>query len=415
MSSSFRPYEGDRPYVYACYSQTRYDDVADTLRILHEHRCRVWFDEGIPCGRELAPQAERRLRACGCVIFFLSADSISSPICYSEIKTATLLKKHIIVVRLDPSPLPDYWAIVLRDSIYIQVRGSGSTDRRLSAAGRAALAASQLSLAVTPDDLAGAILSSHQLTGIYFRRRLEGIDPVPVFFVLSALLLMLSAGLLYGLLSGRIRIFGNGDPSDAQISAPPVDQYLGIHGEVDREKWMNELTGDIVFPDELQEKAVRSRLSDSSPVISEQRLIEIEELYFCGNMTADRAGAISVSDGIWAVNTAAPGPGVITDLSLIHRMPCLKALWLDLQPLKDISGLSDHLLLGELSLAGCGQLDLAQLSDLPSLETLHLEYSGIRDLTPLRNLPSLRTVTVSADMVPLTWGENASFDVVLVK
>ena len=60
-------------------------------------------------------------------------------------------------------------------------------------------------------------------------------------------------------------------------------------------------------------------------------------------------------------------------------------------------------------------MKLEGLSDLPSLNTLHLEYTDVRDLTPLENLPALKTVTVSRDMLPLTWSPDAQFDVILVR
>ncbi|MBQ7246710.1 MAG: TIR domain-containing protein [Lachnospiraceae bacterium] len=415
MSTQFKPYEGKKPFIYISYSQARLGEVEETLQLLYNRRYRIWYDEGIPTGSEWSSCSERHLRDCGTVLFFLSSESLSSSICFSEIKTATLLKKHILILRLDASAVPDYWLVVLHDGIFLPVHGTGSSgDRHLSAAGRAALAASRLQLAVTPDDLARAVTDSHQLSAVYLRKRLENLNPAPVAFVLSALLLAVSAGTLYGLFTGRIDLFGR-NPGPPNLPTYTRDEQMGIHGEVDTERWRSELTGEIAFPDTLQEKAVRSRLNESGETISMERLMEIRELYFCGDMTADRLTEINCTDGIWTVNTAEPGYGIITDLSLIRDMPVLEMLWLDLQPVTDISALSGHLLLRELSLAGCGRLDLAQLKDLPSLTALHLEYSGIDDLTPLRSLPSLITVTVSADMLPLNIPSGSGFEVVLVK
>ena len=57
---------------------------------------------------------------------------------------------------------------------------------------------------------------------------------------------------------------------------------------------------------------------------------------------------------------------------------------------------------------------LATLPVLPSLKTLHLEHSNLRDLSVLNTQPSLKTVTVSLDMLPLIFPDDAAFDVVLV-
>ena len=71
-------------------------------------------------------------------------------------------------------------------------------------------------------------------------------------------------------------------------------------------------------------------------------------------------------------------------------------------------------LLSELSLAGCKNVDLSTLPELQSLTVLHLEHSNVRDLSVLTAQPALKTVTVSIDMLPLTFPEKASFSVVLV-
>ena len=69
----------------------------------------------------------------------------------------------------------------------------------------------------------------------------------------------------------------------------------------------------------------------------------------------------------------------------------------------------------ELNLAGSTVTALDDLTELPSLEKLHLEYTGVNDLTPLEAIPALKTVTVSRDMLPLTWSPDARFEVVLVR
>jgi Leucine-rich repeat (LRR) protein len=71
-------------------------------------------------------------------------------------------------------------------------------------------------------------------------------------------------------------------------------------------------------------------------------------------------------------------------------------------------------LLQELSLAGSTVEDIAALEDLPSLEVLHLEHTDVKDLAALDSLPRLKTVTVSRNMLPLSWSGDAGFAVVLV-
>ena len=118
-------------------------------------------------------------------------------------------------------------------------------------------------------------------------------------------------------------------------------------------------------------------------------------------------------NGVCRVNGAQVIMGQVTDLSLLESASYLEELSLVCQPLNSLSPISGHVLLRELSLAGSTGVDLGTLKGLPSLETLHLEHTAIRDLLALDGFENLRIVTVSRDMLPLTWSKNASFRVIL--
>ena len=116
--------------------------------------------------------------------------------------------------------------------------------------------------------------------------------------------------------------------------------------------------------------------------------------------------------------------GKVKDLSLIYMMPNLKHLALVNQPVSNITGLKDLVLLLDLNLAATEVSDLSGLTNLPSLQTLNLEHTKVKDLTPLsrekegtaeKELPLLTKVTVSKDMLPLILDKDAQYDVVLVK
>ena len=127
-----------------------------------------------------------------------------------------------------------------------------------------------------------------------------------------------------------------------------------------------------------------------------------------GDVTFDR-------DGTCRVNGSKTGSGQVKDLGVIQNAVNIESLALIGQPAADLSPLSGLTLLRELDLSGSEAVSVSALKDLPSLETLHLEYTGVKDLTPLSALPNLKTVTVSREMLPLTWNEDASFAVLLAK
>ena len=172
----------------------------------------------------------------------------------------------------------------------------------------------------------------------------------------------------------------------------------------------------VSFPDGQQERAIRRALGNTADAVYRWQLAEIPELYFCGNLTMESMDGVAFdAAGVCRVNGAPVIQGQASDLRLIASMVRLEKLALICQPLEDLSGLRGHQLLRELSLAGSTVKELSALTELPSLETLRLEHTDVRDLTPLEALPRLKTVTVSRDMLPLKWSEQAAFAVVLIR
>jgi len=120
-------------------------------------------------------------------------------------------------------------------------------------------------------------------------------------------------------------------------------------------------------------------------------------------------------EGNCRVNGARVVEGSVSDLDLIGKLTYLENLALIYQPVSDVTALRELVLLQELSLAGTAVTSVDALQEMPSLEVLHLEHTAVKDLRPLEQLPRLKTVTVSLDMLPLTWNDDAYFEVVLTK
>ena len=97
MSGFFKPYEGKRPYLFISYSHSQSPEVVDTIRLLHEDRWRLWYDEGIPAGGDWPKNIEQHLRQSAAVLFFLSKSALASQNCFSEIKTALALGRSVPV------------------------------------------------------------------------------------------------------------------------------------------------------------------------------------------------------------------------------------------------------------------------------------------------------------------------------
>jgi hypothetical protein len=179
------------------------------------------------------------------------------------------------------------------------------------------------------------------------------------------------------------------------------------------------------FPDDQQERRIRTVLDAADGDLLQERLQEITELYYVGTMSPKSTKGLEIGeDGAVTMNTVPVKQGKVKDLSLIYMMPNLKHLALVNQPVSDISGLKDLVLLLDLNLAATEVSDISGLTNLPSLQTLNLEHTKVKDLTPLsrvkegtteKELPLLTKVTVSKDMLPLEMDPDATYEVILVK
>ena len=362
MNSFFKPYEGRRPFLFISYAHRQSDTVLDTIRILHEKGWRLWYDEGIPAGSDWPANIAQHMQSCERVIFFLSERALASHNCYSEMKAAARMGKPILLVRLEDTGQDEKWTEILANC-------------------------QEIPLLENAAERADAILRSGFLPRRLHRRFTERIPWRALGLIASLLFFLAAAGTLGALAAGK---WVPVPELPAETAAPRVTSTpvpVVELGEAER-------FFAVSFPDKQQERAVRRALEIPEDPIYRWQLAQIPELCFCGNMTLDRKAAVSFdADGTCRVNGAPVIQGNVSDLRLIESMVKLEKLALIFQPLDDLSGLNGHLLLRELSLAG----------------------SSVDDLSALRELPSLKTVSVSRDMLPLTWSEEAAFAVVLIR
>lgn len=402
MSTFFRPYEGKRPYVFISYSHRDSETVLNILSVLNSHRLRLWYDEGIPAGSDWPRSIEQHMRDCSAVLFFLSSTALASANCFSEIKTATDLKKPLFIIRLDGSKPDGRWEPLLK-------KAGASADPGSS-----------------PDDTAASVLSWKVLSRSFYRKRSDSFRYEWIGLVLALLLLLAAAAFLYALARGRFDPSPPAPPAQetaaVTVSPSPTQEPTETPSPIPTETpssiptpTVDPATFPISFPDRQQESAVRRILDRPEGNVLRPDLAAVIELYFCGSMTLDSPDGITFDpDGTVRVKGAPVIEGKVSDLSLIRIMGFLERLALIDQPLGGVPSVNGLVLLRELYLSGSDVSSLSGLSNLPSLETLHLEHTSVKDLEPLLNFPSLRTVTVSADMLPLVFPDDKPFRIILV-
>ncbi len=390
MSDYFKPYEGKRPYLFISYSHRDSREVLETITLLHSRKLRLWYDEGIPAGSDWPKNIEEHMQSCSMVLFFVSEAAMASPNCRSEVQAALALNKPLFILPLKETQSDEEWrTLLLRGTIL-----SSSDDARTRAE---------------------TVLSCKRITRAYYRKPFENMRFDWLALVFALLLFSAAATGLYALVSGRLDSYF--------LPAPPSPSASGLNPSASptpsdtltptATPYIPELEK-VTFPDTKQETAVRNALNRPDGDITLSDLGGVTELHFCGTMVLEDLSDVTYLDGTYSVNSAKPITGPVSDLSVIGRMPYLAKLSLVMQPVQSLEALERLVLLNELSIAGCENTDLSTLPVLPSLQILHLEHSNVRDLTELTAQPTLKTVTVSIDMLPLSFPDDAAFDVILV-
>lgn len=383
----FKPYEGEKPYFFVSYSHRNSETVLEVLQNLRRRSFRLWYDEGIPAGSDWPQNIRQHMADCGVVLFFQSETALTSPNCLNEIRAAYAAGKRIYRIRLDDSRPNSIWEAVLKKTVDVTAEEFPERKEIVTA------------FLGTEEDYA------HGKTA---KAKLQVLDVVLAVMALTAAVAA-AAGFAAKLLDeSRVPAHPVVITEPVYVEKPSVTDELG--------QWREAFQNYAEFPDSLQESAMRDAIRTHDVDVVSTDLIEVQELYFCGGKYMSSLADVSY-DGAsgWKLDGAAVPEGIITNLSLIGKLPKLEKLALINQPLSDFSALKGTVNLRELSLAGCVDADISTLPQLPSLEKLSLEHTSVRDLTPLRGRSGLRVVTVSADMFPMTLDTQAQYDVVLVK
>ncbi len=389
MSRFFKPYEGNRPFFFVSYSHRQSEAVVDTIRVLHEKKYRLWYDEGIPAGSDWPANIARHMRECEAVVFFQSRTALASPNCFSEIRTADRAGKPLLVVPLDDSVPPPEWEALLAPGEIVPAGDS-------------------------PAATAEALLRSKGIKRRFRRKWTESFPWRGLALALSLAFFLATAGAFGAVATGRWSPLPTPEPI-AEIEAAPTPAPTAeptpapVVLPEGTERYFA-----IRFPDTQQESAVRQALGIPSEEILRWNLADVSRLYFCGNMVLRNPDGVAFSaDGSCRVNGAPVIQGKVSDLSVFSDMVRLEELLLVAQPVKDLSPLSGLTLLRTLDLSGSAVADLRSLGAPSGLRALSLRHTAVKDLTPLEAMPGLGTVTVSRDMLPLVWDDGAPFAVVL--
>lgn len=101
----FKPYEGDKPYIFVSYAHANDAEVLPIISDMHKRGYNIWYDEGIEVGSEWQECIASHLADAHLVIAFISNAYIKSDNCRREMHYALSKRIKTINVFLEKTEL----------------------------------------------------------------------------------------------------------------------------------------------------------------------------------------------------------------------------------------------------------------------------------------------------------------------
>ena len=101
----FKPYEGDKPYIFISYAHADSEAVMSIVTDMNDHGYRIWYDEGIEVGSEWPECIASHLTGAQLVLAFISNNYMKSDNCRREMHYALSKRIRIINVFLESTQM----------------------------------------------------------------------------------------------------------------------------------------------------------------------------------------------------------------------------------------------------------------------------------------------------------------------
>lgn len=360
----FKPYEGDKPYIFVSYAHADNDKVLPVLSDMHRRGYNIWYDEGIEVGSEWQECIASHLADAHLVVAFISNAYMRSDNCRREMHYAQSKKIKTINIFIEETALTPGMELQI-GNIFALMKYTYPSDEYFY------------------EKLYGApLLNSENFADKAPRPVSEPpkIAPKPKpekkkkskgkkiarWSIVAAVLGVIIAALIVGYFTGYLE----------RLTTPTTV--------------IETLPGDTVckFKSEIFEKAAREYTGKASGDITVGELSGMTELYIVGTEftlhepsggvgSAVKLGDSSASYTDWQGETHAVSRGGINDLSDLAYFTGLKTLWLQFQSLSSLE-----------TMPACG------------VTSLDLDGSRVSSLSGIGNLPELKTI--SADCAALS-------------
>ena len=369
----FKPYEGDKPYIFISYAHADDDAVLPIVSDMHRRGYNIWYDEGIEVGSEWQECIASHLADAHLVVAFISNAYMRSDNCRREMHYAQSKKIKTINIFIEETALTPGMELQI-GNIFALMKYTYPSDEYFY------------------DKLYSApLLNSENFADASPRPTTETAKAAPVppkkekkekkkpgkvrkiarWSIAVAVFGVLLAALIVGYFTGYLE----------KLLTPTTQ--------------IETLAADTVcdFKNAVFENAAREYTGKESGDITVGELKGITELYICGNeysMHEPTAGVGSVSQSDksaaytdWQGNEKTVSRGSVNDLSDLRYFTGLKTLWLQYQSLSSLE-----------TMPAC------------SITSLNIDGSRVAALDGVGNLPELRKISANYNPM-MAWNDSS--------